>query len=353
VSSGDPLESEPTDPPGGLTPGQLAGRLSRLLVIVAVLGLVIVSVPGLGSLRRRLAGADAGWVVMAALLEALSVMSFAVAFHRVFGSRLTRWRSASLAMTAQGVNVLIPAGGTGGLAAVTVVMARRGISDRSVISRMVALFVITGVLTNILMVIVAGFGVAAGVLPGHAPLATTLVPGMLALGVIAVVYRVLRRPPHMIHAGASRSRIVVRDAIAQIRQGLTWTGELLRSRDPLLILGSAGFVLFDVAALAAAFRAVESTGLPLGTMLLSYTLGQIGSVISLPGTTEGGLLGVFVLYGAPVAITASAIIVYRAAQSLVPLLLGLVGVLGVRRITAADVNPDVGDLALDGPSPRG
>ena len=58
------------------------------------------------------------------------------------------------------------------------------------------------------------------------------------------------------------------------------------------------------------------------------------------------------VYGAPVTVTVSAIIVYRAAQSLVPLLLGLVGVLGVRRITAADVNPDVGGLALDGPSPR-
>lgn len=319
------------------------------MVVVAVVVLVIVHVPGLGSLRHRLAHADPGWLAAAGLLEAASVMSFAVAFHRIFGARFTRWSSASLAMTAQGVNVLIPAGGAGGLAAVTVVMARRGISDRFVISRMVALFVITGVFTNILLVIVGGLGMATGMLPSHAPLAATLVPGVLAVAVVAVVPCLLRRAPREVDAQASRWRVLRGKAIRQVRQGLQWSGELLRSRDPLLVLGAGGFVLFDLAALAAAFRAVESNGLPLGTMLLSYTLGQIGSVISLPGTTEGGLLGVFVLYGAPLTVTASAIIVYRAAQSLVPLLLGLIGVLGVRRLGADDINPDVGDLALETP----
>lgn len=324
----------------------------RLALVAAVVVLVIVKVPGLGSLRQRLTRADPGWLVTAGLLEAASVMSFAVAFHRIFGARFTKWSSASLAMTAQGVNVLIPAGGTGGLAAVTILMARRGISDRFVISRMVALFVITGVVTNVLLVIVAGLGVAAGVLPGHAPLWATLVPGILALAMVVVVRWLVRRAPQAVSAHASRWRVVLRDAIAQLRQGLQWSGELLRSHDPLLVLGAAGFVLFDLGALAAAFRAVESAGLPLGTMVLAYTLGQIGSVISLPGTTEGGLLGVFLLYGAPLTVTASAIIVYRAAQSLVPLLLGLIGILGVRRLAAGDLNSEVGDLALEAPSPR-
>jgi len=127
----------------------------------------------------------------------------------------------------------------------------------------------------------------------------------------------------------------------------------VRSRDPLLLGGAAGYVLLDLAALALAFRSVGSPGLPLGTMALAYTLGQVGSVAPLPGTTEGGLLGVFLLYGAPLGVTASAIIVYRAAQSLVPLALGLLGAVQVRGLFAGDVRPEAVDLALDGPGHRG
>jgi uncharacterized membrane protein YbhN (UPF0104 family) len=346
-------EDELTELSAGFERRQLIGRLVRLFLVAVVVVLVIVSVPGLGSLRARLARADPGWVVTAAVLEAASVMSFAMAFHRVFAGRLPRWSSASLAMTAQGVNVLVPAGGTGGLAAVTVVMARRGISDGFVIRRMVALFVITGVLTNIVLVIAGGFGVAAGVLPGHAPLAASLLPGCLALAVVAVVPWLLRRTRARAAEGASRWRVLIGAAMRQAREGLQWSGALLRSRDPLLVVGSVGFVLLDLSALSAAFRAVDSTGLPLGTMILAYTLGQIGSVISLPGTTEGGLIGVFALYGAPLTATASAILVYRAAQTLVPLALGLVGAVGVRRLFAEDVSPEVDGLALEGPAPPG
>jgi uncharacterized membrane protein YbhN (UPF0104 family) len=64
-------------------------------------------------------------------------------------------------------------------------------------------------------------------------------------------------------------------------------------------------------------------------MLLAYTLGQAGSVIPLPGTTEGGLVGVFVLYGAPLALTAAAVLLYRAAQSVIPLVLGALGLVGL------------------------
>jgi uncharacterized membrane protein YbhN (UPF0104 family) len=319
-----------------------------------VIVLVIVAVPGLGALRARLAHADAGWVLGAAMLEAASVASFAIAFHRAFVPGLTGRHSASLATTAQGVNVLVPAGGTGGLAAVTVLMARSGMARDFVISRMVALFVITGVLTNVLMVIVAGIGVSVGMLPGHASTAESMLPAVLALAMVVTVCLLVRRRDWGAKRDESdgRTMAIVRHGLSQVQQGLRWSVRLLRAGDPLLTLGAAGFVLFDLAALVSSFRAVESTGLPLGTMMLAYTLGQIGSVVSLPGTTEGGLLGVLVLYGAPVGASVSAILVYRAAQTLVPLALGLVGVMGLCNRYDADLTPEVGDLALDSPARR-
>jgi uncharacterized membrane protein YbhN (UPF0104 family) len=77
---------------------------------------------------------------------------------------------------------------------------------------------------------------------------------------------------------------------------------------------------------------VGATPLPLGTMLLAYTLGQAGSIFSLPGATEGGLLGLFLLYGAPLTLAAPAILLYRAVQTAVPLVLGLIGVADLRHL---------------------
>jgi hypothetical protein len=119
------------EPSSGLDRRRLAWRLVRLVVVALVVVLVIVRVPGLRSLRSRFARADGGWVVAAVALEVGSVFSFVLAFHSAFGRRI-RWRgSASLAKTAQGVNVLVPAGGTGGLAAAVIIMSGLAFRSRS------------------------------------------------------------------------------------------------------------------------------------------------------------------------------------------------------------------------------
>jgi uncharacterized membrane protein YbhN (UPF0104 family) len=337
---------------GGLGRRALAVQLARLGAVAAIVALIIISVPGLATLRTRLGHADPWWVAGAGALEAASVIGFTVAFVRAFADRLGRRSSVPLALTAQGINVLIPAGGTGGLAAVSVLMARLGLSRRYVVGRMVALFVITGVLVNVALVIVAGFGVGAGLLPGDARPAATLAPAAVALGLtVLVAWLVRARPPSAPRRSGGVRRLLAA-SVHQLHDGLTGAGALVRSGDPLLLAGAAAYVLLDLGALALAFRSVGSAGLPIGTMALAYTLGQIGSVVPLPGTTEGGLLGVFLLYGAPLGVAASAIIVYRAAQSLVPLSLGLLGAVRVRGLFADDLRPEVADLALDGPGRR-
>jgi len=317
----------------------LAWRVVRLIAVAAFVVLVISRVPGLGAVRSRFAGAQPGWILACGVLEVGSVLSYVVAFHSAFAPRLG-WRSAaSLATTAQGVNVLVPAGGTGGLAAVTVIMTRAGMDRGFAVGRVIALFVITAVATNIALVIAGGVGVASGLLGGEAPLTLSLLPAALAMLVLAGVAYAVRRWPETIRPATSRWRRWAQTALTHLRDGLHWSAELLLARDPRLILGALGFVLFDLGALAAAFRAVGSGGLPLGTLMLAYTLGQVGSVVPLPGTTEGGLLGVFVLYGAPLTVAASAILVYRAAQSLIPLVLGMCGLVGVRQLLDDRVSP--------------
>ncbi len=309
----------------------LAWRLVRLGIVVLVVALVIATVPGLGSLRSRFARAQPSWLIAACALQIGSVLCFALAFQRTFADRVAAKSSVRLALTAQGVNVLVPAGGTGGLAVAGVLMSRAGMSPALAARRMIALFLIASVATNVLLLIVGGLGVGTGALPGRASEAGSLLPALVAAGLAAAAFYVAKRPatPSARPTQSRTSRLVRRGA-GYLRDGVMCSGELLRDRDPLLILGALGYIVLDLAVLAVAFRALGSSGLPLGTLLLAYTLGQAGSVISLPGTTEGGLVGVFVLYGAPLVLATSAILVYRAVESLVPLALGLVGLAGLR-----------------------
>jgi uncharacterized membrane protein YbhN (UPF0104 family) len=304
-------------------------RLGRLALLVGVAIVLIAKVPGLGAVRSRFAGANAGWIGASAVLEIGSVLGFVLAFHAAFERRIRFALSASIGMVAQGVNVLVPAGGSSGLALMGVVMTRAGIPVAFTATRMIAVFLVTSVAVDLLLIVAGGLGVAIGILPGSIPWEASVLPAILAaLVAVGILYL-----PRALPAGSAAARPGWRTAthrtLQYLRQGIERSLELLRSRDPLLAIGSLAYVLLDLAALAAAFHAVGGAGLPLGSMLLAYTLGQAGSVIPLPGTTEGGLVGVFVLYGAPLALTAAAVLLYRAAQSVIPLVLGALGLVGL------------------------
>ena len=99
-----------------------------------------------------------------------------------------------------------------------------------------------------------------------------------------------------------------------------------------MILGAIGYFAFDVAALAAAFQAVGPAGLPIGLLVLAYTLGHGGAIVPIPGSAEGGLIGMFVLYGMSVSTATAAVLAYRALHAGVPMLLGAIGLADVRRL---------------------
>ena len=103
----------------------------------------------------------------------------------------------------------------------------------------------------------------------------------------------------------------------------------------MVIAGAIGYFAFDVAALAAAFHAVGPAGLPIGLLVLAYTLGHGGAMVPFPGSAEGGLIGMFVLYGMSLPTATAAVLAYRALHAGVPLLLGVIGLADVRRLLRA------------------
>ncbi len=310
---------------------QIARKLAVVAVLAAVGALVATQLPGLAEIGHQLAGADSGWIATALVLELASTACFAFAFHGVYDRRPSRRASTSMSMAVQGMNVVLPSGGAGGLAVGAVLLDRAGVPRSFAASRTVALFLITS-LVSFVAVVIAGFGVAAGALSGEASLALTLLPGVAALVLIVALFALPRSQGPVERMPAGRLRTALASAREYLRDGVGASAELLRSGDRLVIAGAIGYFAFDVAALAAAFQAVGPAGLPIGLLVLAYTLGHGGAIIPIPGSAEGGLIGVFVLYGMSLPTATAAVLAYRALHAGVPVVLGAIGLADVRRL---------------------
>jgi uncharacterized membrane protein YbhN (UPF0104 family) len=310
---------------------QIARKLAGVAAILAIGAVLATQLPGLEEIGHQLAGADGGWITAALILELASTACFALAFHGVYDRRPSPRASTSMSMAVQGLNIVLPSGGAGGLAVGAVLLDRAGVPRSFAASRTVALFLITS-LVSFAAVVIAGFGVAAGALSGDATLAVTLLPGIVALLLIVAVFALPRSQGPVKRASAGRLSTALANAREYLRDGVGASAELLRSGDRLVIAGAIGYFAFDVAALAAAFHAVGPAGLPIGLLVLAYTLGHGGAIVPIPGSAEGGLIGMFVLYGMPLSTATAAVLAYRALHAGVPLLLGVIGLADVRRL---------------------
>ena len=97
--------------------------------------------------------------------------------------------------------------------------------------------------------------------------------------------------------------------------------------------GAVGYWAFDNAVLWATFHAFGAS-LPLTVLLMGYLIGQLGGLLPLPGGIggiDGGLIGTFIVYGAPAATTAAAVLAYRVILFWLPLIIGGLSFLSLRR----------------------
>jgi uncharacterized membrane protein YbhN (UPF0104 family) len=322
------LTSEPAGLPSA---GQIARKLAAVAALAAVGAVLVTQLPGLQEIGDQLATADGGWISAALILELASTACFAFAFHGVYDRRPSRRVSTSMSMAVQGLNSVLPSGGAGGLAVGAVMLDRAGVPRSFAASRTVALFLVTS-LVSFVAVVIAGFGVAAGALSGEASLALTLLPALAALLVIVGVFVLPRTRGAVENVPAGRLRAALANAREYLREGVGASADLLRSGDRLVIAGAIGYFAFDVAALAAAFQALGAAGLPIGLLVLAYTLGHGGAMVPIPGSAEGGLIGMFVLYGMSLPTATAAVLAYRALHAGVPLVLGVIGLADVRRL---------------------
>ncbi len=108
-----------------------------------------------------------------------------------------------------------------------------------------------------------------------------------------------------------------------------------------IIAGASGYMLFDVAMLGVCFAAFGNDVPPAGVLLVAYIIGQLGSLIPIPGGIGGvdaGLIGTLVLYGVDATDAAVAVIAYRGLLLAIPALLGLPALAVLRRRLRAETH---------------
>jgi uncharacterized membrane protein YbhN (UPF0104 family) len=322
------IEAEPL--PEEFSPSRLKRSAAIVAGIVLLLGAAIVLLPGLDSLRDRFDGAQLGWLAVAAGLELASCASYVLVFRGVFCDRMSWRTSAEIGLSELAANSLFNVGGAGGLALGAWIMRRGGLPRGFIAKRTVAFFLITS-LANVGFLVLGGIGLATGVLHGENDFLLGLLPALAAIAIIALAL-VAGELAGVLQRRSMRAKLV--GAARAVGDGVDEALRLLRTRDPMIYAGAAGYMLFDVAMLGVCFAAFGHHVPPAGVLLVAYIIGQLGGLIPIPGGlggVDGGLIGTLVLYGIDVGDATVAVIAYRGLLLTIPALLGLPALAVLRR----------------------
>ena len=303
--------------------------------------------PGLGEVRDLLVDAKPGWLVLATALEGLSFVSYLVMFGPIFCTGLTWNRSWQIGGSELAMGSLVPASGAGGLALGAWVLHRGGMGGERIARRSVAFFMIkSGV--NFVAVALLGFALAIGLFGPDLSLWLTALPATLAtvaIGAVALLPRF--GPGERPEPDASRTERWISATRRAVIEGTGEAGKILHRRHPAVIAGAIGYWAFDNFVLWASFHAFGASP-PIMVILMGYLIGQLGGALPLPGGIGGidlGLIGTLVVYGAPAATTAAAVLAYRLILFWLPLIAGGIAFNALRR----DM-PSGGELASCAPA---
>ncbi len=311
----------------------LAKRAAQVAAVIALLFLIVVFAPGLGEVRDRLEGAKPGWIALGVGFEVLSGMSYVLMFRPIFCPRMP-WRTSwEISWSSLGMGSIVPASGAAGLALGAWILHEGGMNADHIARRSVAFFLIKS-MVNFVAVAVIGTLMALGILGPHQSLWLTALPAAAAVIVIALVLAIPRLGPGKDPSpDAGRVRRAVTTARRTVIRGTGEAVQLLRTRNWQILLGAFGYWAWDNAVLWATFNAFGYSP-PLSILLMGYLIGQLGGLLPIPGGIggiDGGLLGTFVVYGAPAATTAAAVLAYRVILFWLPLAVGAVAFIRLRR----------------------
>ena len=319
--------------PGEFQPRTLRRRTLQAIAALAVLVAIVLLTPGLDEVRDSLADANPAWLALATLLEGLSFASYVVMFGPIFCTGLSWRRCWQIGGSELAMGSLVPASGAGGLALGAWVLHRGGMDGERIARRSVAFFLIKSSV-NFLAVAVIGAVMALGLVGPELSLWLTAFPAAVATLALAAVVVIPRlgggHPPgsdaSRLRRGVSAVRRALIDGSAEALQILRWeTVACWRGRSAT---GPSTTLCSGRRSTPSAFPP------PLTVILMGYLIGQLGGLLPIPGGIggiDGGLIGTLIVYGAPAAGTAAAVLGYRVILFWLPLIVGGIAFAALRR----------------------
>jgi uncharacterized membrane protein YbhN (UPF0104 family) len=302
-----------------------SGRWAWCGAIAAIAAIAFLAVPAVSGVPARLIRGCGVWIVSAGVLELLSALGFLVVFKLVFAAPIS-WRQAlPAALRALGASSILPAGGLIG----PTLGAWSATSERPALAQLTRSSITFVILTNAPAAIaIAGLGTLLWLgLPAgpHDPV-LTLLPAALATAVLVAARLAARSTPRHRQPSGGRLRLMLAAPLSAVSDGLADAHALLEARN-LKLTGAIAYTAFDAAVLWAAFHAYGHPP-PFAVIAMGYLIGSLAGALPLPaglGAVDGGLIGALVLYGAPLAPAAAAVLLYRGISLAVPATLGAIG----------------------------
>jgi len=299
--------------------------LGTAVLSVVLVGVLLWLAPP-GQVIDSIGDMSPAWVLAAVALELGSCLSYVVVFRRFFPEP-PRPVSRQVAWIAMGAGAVLPGGNFSSAATTGWLLRHHGIGARRLVERCGALLCFLTLLGFFLNGLAGGM-LLVGIGRGPHDLAHSGIPILVSLFVIGTALAAM-----IIGRRHARAPAAVRAFAASLHGA--WEALL----DPhWRMLGAAGFLCLDMAALWAACRA---TGHPLGVLALAvaYFIGYLATMVPMPaglGVLDSGLAGALVLYGFSPAASVGAVLVYHAIAVWVPGLGGLVAWLPTRGRARAD-----------------
>src|SRR2546423_1042329 len=207
---------------------------AALLLLLLAVGL---AVPDLRSVLHRAAKAAPGWLIAGVALELVSCLGY-VATVRLVLRRGPRREVRALAWAEMAFGAVVPVGGAGGLAVGAWAMRAWGVPWNRIANRSAVIFLLTTAV-NAAVLILAGVGLWVGLGARHGGFLYGLVPALVTAAGLALFLALPR----------SR-RLANTKRFGSLAKWVSDTEKVAFAADRRL-LGAAGYLLFDIAALYA------------------------------------------------------------------------------------------------------
>jgi uncharacterized membrane protein YbhN (UPF0104 family) len=303
-------------------------NLIWLGVLVALVVGLLLAVPGLRGVAHTVSRMSVRWLILGVVLEILSCAGYILAFLQVFERSPIRF-GARVALTELAFNSAVSLGGVGSVAVGGLLLVERGGNPTTVAERSAVLFLLTTAI-NVLTLILAGFLLWLGILPGNQNPWLSLFPAAFCTVAFLAVLAIPRYS----------ERLAARRPPGKLRTLLEETAISIRLTERVLfrwdwrIIGAIAYLWCDIAVLEVCFAAAGPVP-PVAVVVLAYQIGYLSNVIPVPGgigVLDGSLVGMFALYGGTAAsLATAATVVYHAISLWVPALWGTAAFLVLQR----------------------